>query len=301
MESTTLKSTFVQLMDRFIEILALESGLSEKTVTAYATDVTKYLTQLSGAELEDVRRIRREHILDHLIHLRKSGMSPRSLARHLSAIRRFHRFLRDERLSDSDPAAELDSPRTIRSLPTVLSKHEVERLIRVAGEHETHGIRNRAILELFYSCGVRVSELTALREADLSLTESALRIRGKGAKVRLVPLGYQARSSLEAWLQARGSYSPKSDAVFLSSRGRRMSRTSVWTLVKQCAQLSNVRSEVSPHTLRHTFATHLLDNQADLRSVQEMLGHADIATTQIYTHVSAERLGKSHKRFHPRS
>jgi len=245
--------------------------------------------------------VTRDHLIDHLIALRQRGLSPRSAARHLSAIRRFHVFLREERLVDSDVASDIETPRLVKPLPYVLSETEVEGLVAAVDIAKPEGPRDAAILELFYSCGLRISELATLRMNDVDLSEGLARVHGKGAKVRIVPLGSQAIARLQGWLACRASWMLRDSTVFLSPRGRRMSRTSVWAVVKRYARAANIRQNVTPHMLRHSFATHLVDHGADLRAVQELLGHADISTTQIYTHVSRERLHKAHKEFHPRS
>jgi len=233
--------------------------------------------------------------------LRSDGLSPRSLARHLSAIRRFHRFLREEGITRNDPVEDFDTPRTGRELPTVLSNAEVERLIDSVDTSQPKGIRDAAILELFYSCGLRVSELAYLRVNDVNLAESAVRVRGKGSKVRIVPIGERAMRRTRAWLEQREQGKVKAGQLFLNPSGTGMSRMTLWRIVKHYTRAANIRHEATPHTLRHSFATHLLDNGADLRAVQEMLGHADISTTQIYTHVSVDRLRKAHKKHHPRA
>lgn len=293
--------TFVHLLDRYMESAVFESGLSDKTLSAYAGDIRRYLGYLEGNGIQSPDEILREDVLDHLIALRKDGLSARSAARHLTAIRGFHRFLRAEKITDKDPTVGLDSPRLTQSLPGVLSSGEVDRLIAAPDLSTDSGIRDAAILELFYSCGLRISELARLPLRDVSLEESAVRVCGKGAKVRLVPLGARAVQRIRAWLEVRARGTVRDDTLFLSARGRRMCRTSVWQVVKRCARAANIRTNVTPHMLRHSFATHLLDHGADLRAVQEMLGHADIATTQIYTHVSVERLTRAHKEFHPRA
>ncbi len=287
-------------LDQFLQSIVFEAGLAEKTASAYAADLTDYLTDLVAQGIAAPKDITRDHIASHLMRLRRAGLSARSTSRHLSAIRRFHAFLRDERFTEGDPSADLDSPRLGRSLPHVLSREEVERLIKAPDLTQPDGTRDAAILELFYACGLRISELAGLRLRDLALDEGELRVRGKGSKVRIVPVGEEAYLRLRTWLNDRESRGPKDDAVFIASRGRAMSRTLLWRIVKRYAQAANVRQNVTPHMLRHSFATHLVDNGADLRAVQEMLGHADIATTQIYTHVSADRLSRAHKKFHPR-
>jgi integrase/recombinase XerD len=288
-------------MDRFMESAVFESGLAEATLAAYAADLDVYLAFLADAGVADAAAITRETILDHLIALRKAGLSARSVSRHLSAIRRFHAFLRDERITTADPTQGFDTPRLVRSLPRVLSTDEVERLMAAVDTSKPQGLRDAAILELFYSCGLRVSELAKVPLRDVSLEESSARVRGKGSKVRLVPLGHQAIARMQAWLAVRNAGRVRDDTLFLGRTGKRMSRAAVWQVVKRHARAANLRQNLTPHMLRHSFATHLLDNGADLRAVQEMLGHADIATTQIYTHVSTERLSRAHREFHPRS
>lgn len=295
-------NVLTEALDRFLEVAVFESGLAEKTLSAYANDLGRYVDFLRARGTATPAEIRREDILDHLIVLRKDGLSTRSTARHLSAIRRFHKFLIDERLSETNPAAGFDPPHMTRSLPHDLSPKEVDSLLNAPDVSTSEGIRDAALLELFYSSGLRISELANLPLRDVALQESSLRVRGKGSKVRIVPVGERAIQKIGAWLRIRESeYEIKDSTLFLSSRGRRMSRTSVWNVVKRYARLANIPHNVTPHMLRHSFATHLLDNGADLRAVQEMLGHADIATTQIYTHVSVERLRRAHKKFHPRA
>lgn len=300
-ESGERRGPLAALLDGYLKAGVFESGLSEKTLVAYASDLSRYIARLEDAGIADPSDILREDVLDHLIALRKEGLAARSVARHLSAIRRFHLYLAAEGLLEKDPTQDFDSPRMTRSLPHVLSPGEVEALIAAPDLGSEKGLRDSAILELFYSCGLRVSELAALTLRDVSLEESSLRVRGKGSKVRIVPLGERAAERLNAWFDIRPGWNAKRPSVFVSTRGNQMNRTSVWKVVKDAARSANIRQNVTPHMLRHSFATHLLDNGADLRAVQEMLGHADIATTQIYTHVSTDRLSKAHQEFHPRA
>ncbi len=296
-----LNPALERVLDQFLKATVFESGLADRTLSAYAADLRRYLLCLDENGIDDPADVVGEDVLDHLIALRKGGLSARSAARHLSAIRRFHAFLCQEKLSKTNPAEMIDSPRLMRGLPKVMSNAEVERLLDAASYDAENVARNTAIMELFYSCGLRISELAALPMRDVSLEEGALRVRGKGSKTRLVPLGDRAAVRLRTWLDVRAQGPVKDDTVFVSSRGTRMGRTSVWQVVKECARAANIRQNVTPHMLRHSFATHLLDNGADLRAVQEMLGHTDIATTQIYTHVSVDRLKKAHQKFHPRA
>lgn len=288
-------------LDAFLRTVVYESGLAEKTLSAYASDLKAYISSLRDAAVLVPGRIERDHVLGHLIALRKRGLAPRSLSRHLSAIRRFHQHLAGEKIIESDPTADFESPRHVKSLPNVLSPSEVERVIESPDLTTPKGVRDAAILELFYSCGLRISELAALPLKDVSIEEATVRVRGKGSKVRLVPLGRTAMQRLSAWLGVRAEMQPGESVLFVGPGGKRMGRTTVWQVVKRAARDAHVRGNVTPHSLRHSFATHMLDQGADLRAVQEMLGHADIGTTQIYTHVSSDRLSKAHRAFHPRA
>ena len=302
MSDEQLTSPLRPMLDQFMEAAVFESGLAEATLAAYSADIGAYLRYLDSVGVSDLDTVTREHVLDHLIVLRKEEkLSSRSAARHLSAIRRFHAFLRGERATNADPTEGFDAPRMTRALPHVLSASEVERMLEMPDRSTPDGVRDAAILELFYSCGLRISELAKLPLREISLDEGAVRVRGKGSKTRLVPLGSRAMEKVRAWLGLRDAGKVLDDTLFLGSRGKRMSRTGVWQIVKRYALAANIRQNVTPHMLRHSFATHLLDNGADLRAVQEMLGHADIATTQIYTHVSSDRLSKAHRSFHPRA
>lgn len=288
-------------IDRYLESVVFESGLSDRTLAAYKADLDAYAAYLDAEAITALDDILHEDIIGHAAFLLDNGLSPRSVSRHFSAIRNFHRFLCQERLALKDPTEGLDPPTRTRALPHVLSQEEVERLIAAPDSTAPHGIRDAAILEVFYSCGLRISELANLPLRNVSFDEGVVRVQGKGTKVRMAPLGRMAQEKLRAWLAVREQGKVKDDTVFISSRGKRMSRGGVWEVVKQWAQIAGIRQNVTPHMLRHSFATHLLDHGADLRAVQEMLGHAGIATTQIYTHVSIERLGEAHKTFHPRA
>ena len=288
-------------LDRFLEGTVFESGLAEATLAAYAEDLGRYLRYLEERGVDGLEAVTRDIVLDHLITLRREGLSARSTARHLSAIRCFHRFLRDENFVDHDPTAALDTPRISRRLPVVLSKGEVDRLVTVPDRSTAFGARDAAILELVYSCGLRISEAGGLRLKHLSLDEACVRVRGKGGKVRIVPLGARAHARMQEWLEWRTAFNPPRDWVFVSRTGGRLSRGRLWRIVKHYAREAGLSQKVSPHVLRHSFATHLLDGEADLRVVQELLGHSDISVTQIYTHVSTDRLGRAHRQFHPRA
>lgn len=296
----TLSSTLEPALDAFLQAAVFESGLAEKTLSAYAADLRRYIEFLDENGIASPNDVAREDILDHLLALRNGDLSARSAARHLSAIRRFHAFLAQEGLATQNPVADFASPRLTQYLPEVLTPSEVERLLAAPTEDSETYRRDRAILEVFYSCGLRISELASQPLHDVSLGESTMRVKGKGAKMRIVPIGAQALSRIGEWLQVRAEWPLQANTLFVTTRGKRMNRTAVWKVVKDAARAANIRKNVTPHMLRHSFATHLVDHGADLRAVQEMLGHASITTTQIYTHVSPERLAKTHRAFHPR-
>jgi integrase/recombinase XerD len=300
-ETSNLGIQASRLLDRFVQSIVFERALREKTVAAYGADLRRYLKYLDEHAITDPGEVLREELLDYLICLRQEGLSARSAARHLSAIRNFHRFLVEEHEATANPADALESPRLLQMLPKALPPAEVELLLQMPDQTTPEGCRDAALLELFYSCGLRISELAGLQLRDVLLEEAELRVRGKGGKTRIVPLGERARVRVACWLQTRPEFSPKDTALLLTRRGKQMSRSTAWEVVKRHARSAGIRRNVTPHMLRHSFATHLLDNGADLRAVQEMLGHADIGTTQIYTHVSSERLARAHKDYHPRS
>ncbi len=289
------------MFDRFMESAVFEAGLSEQTLAAYAADIRRYLDAIEEQGLCAPGEIVFEDVVDHLSQLNAAGMSSRSIARHLSAIRRFHRFLVDEGLCETDITEMAEAPHLLRKLPRCLSTDEIERLLNAPDTATAEGVRDAAMLEMFYACGLRISELSKIPIKYVNLEESVIRVLGKGAKFRLVPLGRRAIAKLEAWLPLRMKWARRDDALFIGESGKRLARVTLWRMVKRYARQANIAQNVTPHSLRHSFATHLLDNGADLRAVQEMLGHADIGTTQIYTHVSAERLSNAHKAFHPRA
>ena len=236
-----------------------------------------------------------------LLALTQSGKSPRSIARCLSALRQFYKFLREQKLRDDNPVATHHSPKIGRALPKDLSEHEVEALLQAPDTKTALGLRDRAMLEVLYACGLRVSELLNLRLELLNLKQGFLRVTGKGNKERLVPLGQHARDWIEQYLaQSRSQlYKSSTDYLFLTQHGGIMSRQNFWYAIKRYALQANIQAELSPHTLRHAFATHLLNHGADLRVVQMLLGHSDLSTTQIYTHVAQHRMQELHSKYHP--
>ncbi len=292
-----------QYLDIFLNYLVVEKGLATNSVEAYGRDLRAYLEWLDENGSPDVGRIGQAEVLAYLTRLKNSGLAPRSRARSLSALRHFHRFLLGERLASTDPTLLLESPRVLRSLPRLLSQREVESLLAAPTGDGPLDLRYRAMLEVLYATGLRVSELIGLKLADINRDVGCLSTFGKGSKQRLVPLGEVALSALEEYLaDGRSGLKPQSGChyLFLNRRGSGLSRQGFWKILRSNALKAGIGCSIYPHMLRHSFATHLLENGADLRAVQVMLGHADISTTQIYTHVLRERLKQVHQQYHPR-
>ncbi len=293
-----------QLIDAFLDHLTVERGLAANTRLAYRTDLAQFTSFLQQRGVRQLNAAERQHIADYLLHRRKTGLSPRSLARHLAAIRMFCRFLSREKLLATDVTQTIDSPKLWRTLPHMLDYEEVGRLLAAPNTHTKFGLRDKALLEFMYATGLRVSEVANIKLSDINFEAGFLRAVGKGQKERIVPVGKQAIEWVQRYLREARSSFPKAASlgeVFLSTRGQALSRKTIWVLIKKYTRAAGITKTITPHTLRHSFATHLLDNGADLRVIQEMLGHADISTTQIYTHVDQRRVKETHYRFHPRS
>jgi integrase/recombinase XerD len=292
------------LIDQFLDHVTLECGLSPRTREAYGTDLADFNRFAESRGVHSAHAVKRPLVLDYLHHGKDRGLSVRTLARRLVAIKMFFRYLVQERLLNRDVTEVMDSPRLWKLLPGTLSIREVERLLASVIGDTPLAVRDRALLELLYATGLRVSELASLTLEDVHTDDSYLRCLGKGSKVRIVPFGDTARRCL---LRYFGEARPvllgtnASRHVFVSRRGGGLSRKTLWKLIRGYARGAGVTRKVSPHTLRHSFASHLLANGASLRTIQEMLGHADIATTQIYTHVDSNRLKSVHAQFHPRA
>jgi integrase/recombinase XerD len=290
----------------FIHFLIVEKGLSRNTIVSYERDLKSYLGFLKNIEkLTELDTIQRSHIIHFLAHLKDSGKSSKTIARHVASLRAFHQFLLREKVVGQDPTVHIESPQLERNLPKVLSLQEVEILLDSPKLVDHYGYRDKGMLELLYATGIRVSELIGLNMDDIHLTMGFIRCIGKGNKERIIPLGRTATIALEQYL-AEGrpkfvSKGHKDEAFFLNHHGKRLTRQGFWKILKRLAKEANIEKELTPHTLRHSFATHLLENGADLRAVQEMLGHADISTTQIYTHVTKTRLKDVYSKFHPRA
>jgi integrase/recombinase XerD len=293
-----------QLIDAFLDHLTVERGLASNTRIAYHADLAQFADFLHRRGVKHLNDAQRQLITEYLLQRRKGGLSARSLSRHLAAIRTFCRFLSREKLLATDPTQTIDSPKLWRTLPHSLDYEEVERLLAAPDIRTKLGIRDRAMLEFMYATGLRVSEVAHIKLSDINFEAGFLRSLGKGSKERIVPIGKQAIDWMQRYLHDARALFAGADSVgevFLSTRGQPLSRKTIWVLIKKYARRAGISKNITPHTLRHSFASHLLDNGGDLRVIQEMLGHADISTTQIYTHVDQQRLKETHYRFHPRS
>ena len=292
------------LLEPFQDYLALERGLKPRTVASYASDLERFVSYLSESGASGPLDVTPDHVDDYVADLLVGGRAPTSIRRAQSALRAYFSFLIGEGELEEDPTDRMERPRTGKPLPSFLSQEEAARLVEAVDPDLTVFWRDRAVLETLYATGMRVSELTELQLRNLDLDTGTCLVMGKGGKERIVPTGGAAVSALSRYLstvrpELAGSAS--GDAVFLNQKGGRLSRMSVWTIVRDAARRAGIERKVSPHTLRHSCATHLLEGGADLATVQEFLGHADISTTQIYTHLDREYLREAHRRFHPRN
>ena len=296
-----MSAAFDGALDDYIQHLRVERGLSKHTVDAYASDLVRFATWLASEQVS-LERADEASVAGYLVALSRRGSSARTQARALSSIRGFFRFLVQDKRHRRDPTELLEGPRLIRKLPTVLSRDEVLRLLQAPAGAKPNRIRDRAMLHTMYAAGLRVSELVDLDLGDVSLDDGFVVVLGKGNKRRIVPIGAYARVAMTEYLtEVRPKWArPASRACFVTSRGKAMTRQAFWKIVKKYARAAGITKPISPHKLRHSFATHLLAGGADLRAVQTMLGHVDLATTQIYTHVTGEHLREMHERFHPR-
>jgi integrase/recombinase XerD len=290
-------------LDHFLNYLAVERGLANNTLDAYGRDLARYLDYLESQKIVALENISAAVVLRFLSHLKDADLSPRSRARALAALRTFHKFLVREKIAKDNPTDQVVSPKSLTALPHTLAPLDVESLLSSPKGESPLAWRDRAMLEIIYATGLRVSELISLKLSDLQMDVGYLTAFGKRSKQRIVPLGETAIAVLQQYLQEGRPGLEKqkgSHFLFLNRSGEGLTRQGFWKIIKRRALEAGIRQSITPHTMRHSFATHLLENGADLRSVQAMLGHADISTTQIYTHVTRERLRKMHAEHHPR-
>jgi integrase/recombinase XerD len=294
-----------QLLNDFIDYVMIERGLSNHTIDAYRRDITNYLNFMEKTvSITNVEQINRVHIMNYLYTVKDSGKTSATIARNISSIRAFHLHLLRENVTNNDPTLHIELPKKEKKLPKVLSLPEVELLLNAPNGKKAFSQRDKAMLEILYATGLRVSEMIQLNVSDIHLTMGFVHCIGKGNKERIIPLGSLAKAAIETYLldgRVELLKGKREDALFLNHHGKRLSRQGFWKIIKALAKTANIDKELTPHTLRHSFATHLLENGADLRAVQEMLGHADISTTQIYTHVSKTRLKDLYATHHPRA
>lgn len=294
---------FDDWIDRYLHHLIVEKGLSRNTIEAYARDLRGYSVFLQEHSGSDSLTVSSDKFIYYFKLLRTEKLSPRSLARNISTLKGFYKFLLQEGVLEENPLRHLRTPRVIPRLPEILTREDVEQVLAQVKAEKPLGLRDRAMLEILYATGLRVSELVHLSVHDVDLEVGYLRTKGKGSKERIVPIGGAAIRALKDYLQGSRQVSAvkaEGQTLFLGRGGRGITRQGFWKLLRRYASTAGIRKKITPHTLRHSFATHLLEGGADLRSVQSMLGHADIATTQIYTHVSRDHLKRLHQKYHPR-
>ncbi len=289
-----------ELLESFLQHLRVERDVSPKTLINYRIDLLTYLRYLAEHS-KDPLTVLREDLTEYLWSRKSNGIQASSIARYMASLRTFYRFLFREELITQDPSLLLRGPRIAERLPRYLTVPEISRLFTGVGLSKDRSIRLRAMLELMYAAGLRVSELTQMRLDAIDLQVGCVRVYGKGGKERVVPIGERARLAVRGYLEKRPSTPASVKSLFVSDRKRPMSTVQFWRLIRQAALHAGIHKPVTPHTLRHSFASHLVQNGADLRAVQEMLGHASIATTQIYTHVSQSHLQEAHRKYHPRA
>ena len=293
-----------QFLQEYLVYLKFEKNLSSHSVESYQSDITKFFNYLLNMNILDLNEVKSIFISNYFESLRDLGISSSSSARYLSAIKGFFKYLSSQEYIEKDPAEILSTRITERKLPSVLTFFEINQIIESPDTDKLLGLRDRAILELFYSCGLRVSELINLKISDLYFNDGVIRVLGKGSKQRIIPIGSSAVQWITEYLKkVRPSLEKKlksENIIFLNKRGTKLSRMGIWKIVDRYVKEAMIEKEFHPHTFRHSFATHLLEGGADLRAVQEMLGHVDISTTQIYTHIDKDYVKQMHKDFHPR-
>ncbi len=292
------------IVDEFVNYLTIEKGHSHNTIESYRRDIVKFLEFIKCGTIDEFGKVDQRGIIAYLLHLREKGRASASVSRHLVSIKVFYKFLMLEEIIDINPTENIESPKLLRRLPDFLTLEEVDNILAQPDKNDRLGIRDIAMLELLYATGLRASELISLKLNDINMERGYIITFGKGSKERVVPIGSSAQEKLKRYLEESRHLLTKGrggDELFVSRFGEKMTRQGFWKIIKKYALLSGINKDISPHTLRHSFATHLLERGADLRSVQQMLGHADISTTQIYTHVVRERLKEIYDKHHPRA
>lgn len=291
-------------LDEYLAVLKLEKNLSQNTIDSYRNDITNLFQFLQNYNIDDPQRIKYNHLSEFFKFLREAGLTSSSASRYHSSLKGFFSYLFQNHYITENPVEKIPSPKLSKKLPQVLSVNEVELILSQPDVNNKFGLRDKALLELFYACGIRVSELINLKISGLFFNEEIIRVFGKGSKERLVPIGSSAIEWITEYLkQSRPLLEKKSKSenyLFLNARGTKLSRMGIWKIVDRYVKEAKIDKEVHPHTFRHSFATHLIEGGADLRAVQEMLGHADISTTQIYTHIDRDYIKQVHRDFHPR-
>ncbi|MFH1442064.1 MAG: site-specific tyrosine recombinase XerD [Candidatus Omnitrophota bacterium] len=292
-----------EFIEDFLNYLSVERGLALNTLSSYRMDLNSYMDFLEENKIGALARTTKDEVINFMFYQKNKGLSPNSISRRLTAIKVFYRFLVRERILKTDPTSLIDSPKLWKKIPETLSVNEMELLLNQPDNKGAQGIRDKAVLEALYATGMRVSEVVNLKMDSINQDVGFVRCIGKGNKERIIPLGKKAISCINKYLEiSRPCFLKKkqSEYLFLSRLGKKISRQSFWKIIKKYAAKAQIKKPLKPHILRHTFATHLLERGADLRSVQEMLGHSNISTTQIYTHVNKDRLKTIHRMFHPR-
>ena len=305
MPSQEIKKDIPDLIKEFKSYLQLEKNLSKNSVEAYINDITRLMNYLSACNVNMcIKNVTHEFLQDYLHWMNQFGISPRTQARNVSSIKAFFQFLRYSGELESNPSTLLESPKIGRKLPVVLSVNEIDRMVAAIDLSKPEGHRNKAIIETLYGCGLRVSELVSLKISDIFATEGFIKVKGKGSKERLVPIGRTALNEINFYLEYYRNHlqvdTRSGDILFLNRRGKGLTRVMIFTIIKDLSRKAGIKKTISPHTFRHSFATHLIEGGADLRAVQEMLGHESILTTEIYTHLDREFLRQSIMEHHPR-
>ncbi len=293
-----------ELLNRFVEYIFIEKGLAANTLDAYKRDLTKFFSYLEAQHIDDLKAVNKDVLAAYLFYQKKKSISPSTIARQIAALKGFFRFLCLEDLLETDPTIYIETPKLKKKLPYILTVEEVDTLLQEPHGLEPMQLRDKAMLELLYATGMRVSEMINLNMKQVHMELAFVRCIGKGNKERIIPMGSYATKCVKEYLEKGRPHlirNPQETTLFINHHGKRMTRQGFWKIIKKHAKKAGINKDITPHTLRHSFATHLLANGADLRSVQELLGHADVSTTQIYTHLNKKRLKEVYDQTHPRA